>query len=671
MSSAPVPGQVIPFSIHSPAQGDVQPPAPQPAPAAPVLVTAVPADDPRGTKRPREATEVESGEPVLKAARTGPEVQLPDPQEKALVDAIERGDQQCVENLIRQTPDLLNRPLSCMPGGQTALCLSAYKGLRSTVELLLMRLGASVDAPAANGSTPLMFAAESGHVDLIHLLCLCGARPNAIHPNYGYPPLVYAIAKKHLSACQQLIVFGANPELGFQARNPKNGRKVETSPLIEAITADFSDLIGWLLDTQKLRMEWVDPKVKLSLLTLAIKNGARNVIEKLIARQANLDGPMEVGQGRSVNGIWAVAAHFQRLDVIEYLLNSGRRINTCGKGTVTLWQRLKKVGALSLYLHWPEPGHASAEGDGIKKELFRQQPEQFIIDFAKRINSTSFDDKKSALNESLEQGWLIEFIAAWGGSLEFSSAIKILSLTYPFHDPNESTGQLTAAQQVQLGVEFLSACLGKLPSNNLFSGQRLSPQTEQRMNRIAVAQAELLLKGIATLRANFEQQIASLPEICMNLHDLSSYQINEPELYRKLTKEWGLYDPIALAVLRLVKEAFESLRAQPPADATSSVAALSPTDQLKHAIADVLREWDKIPEIEQVMLEARDPEQVETVADLLFEQWRKLCEVFDVEKERFVSIGPKKRAGQETGREMENPDDIEEKILADKGPINA
>jgi hypothetical protein len=159
------------------------------------------------------------------------------------------------------------------------------------------------------------------------------------------------------------------------------------------------------------------------------------------------------------------------------------------------------------------------------------------------------------------------------------------------------------------------------------------------MNQIAVAQGELLLKGVANLREQFEKQVASLPSLCMISYITLAHQINEPDLYRKMTREWGLYDPVARAAIRLVKEAYEKLRALPSQRIPPEFAAMSPSEQLRHVMVELLEDWDKIPELVETLLKC-DAQALDAVSDLLFQQWRLFGEAFGVTKPRYSKFGP-------------------------------
>jgi hypothetical protein len=144
----------------------------------------------------------------------------------------------------------------------------------------------------------------------------------------------------------------------------------------------------------------------------------------------------------------------------------------------------------------------------------------------------------------------------------------------------------------------------------------------------------------------------------MNTYISRAHTLNEPDMVRKLTKEWGLYDPIARAVLRLVQEAYHTLRSLRPEKTTAEFAALPPDEQLKYVIVDKLEKWDKIPEIIETLIPLKLSQELEIVSDLLLQQWRLFCEAFDVTKPYFSPYGPHKltRAEPEPIMEVDMPE---------------
>lgn len=173
------------------------------------------------------------------------------------------------------------------------------------------------------------------------------------------------------------------------------------------------------------------------------------------------------------------------------------------------------------------------------------------------------------------------------------------------------------------------------------------------MNQIAIAQGELLMKGIARLRERFSAQVATLPLVCMNTYITLSHQLNEPDFYRKMTLEWGLYDPVARAVLRLVKQACGKLRDLRPKETSLEFSTMPPDEQLRRVIVDLLEEWDKIPEIVETFRKIKEPEKLDIVSELLFQQWRLFSEAFGVTKPRYSPFGPHKTENDEPELLME------------------
>jgi hypothetical protein len=109
-----------------------------------------------------------------------------------------------------------------------------------------------------------------------------------------------------------------------------------------------------------------------------------------------------------------------------------------------------------------------------------------------------------------------------------------------------------------------------------------------------------------------------------------------------LTGEWGLYDPVARAVVRLAKEAWGKLQQATKQGMPAEFSALTESEQLRHVIVDLLEEWDKIPEIVEAILQGKTDEEVEILSDFLLQQWRLFSEAFGVTKPRYSQFGPQR-----------------------------
>jgi hypothetical protein len=91
-----------------------------------------------------------------------------------------------------------------------------------------------------------------------------------------------------------------------------------------------------------------------------------------------------------------------------------------------------------------------------------------------------------------------------------------------------------------------------------------------------------------------------------------------------------------------------------PEKTTAEFAALPPDDQLKYVIVDKLEEWDKIPEIIETLIKLENPEELDIVSELLFQQWRLFCEAFGVTKPRFSQFGPHRAEQPEPVMEVDD-----------------
>jgi ankyrin repeat protein len=94
--------------------------------------------------------------------------------------------------------------------GQTALMWAVSEGHRDVVRRLLER-GASAHARSANGFTPMLFAAQQGHVEIGRMLVAAGARVDA--EANGPAPLLIAVNSAQVAFARFLLDQGANPNV--------------------------------------------------------------------------------------------------------------------------------------------------------------------------------------------------------------------------------------------------------------------------------------------------------------------------------------------------------------------------------------------------------------------------------------------------------------------------
>ncbi len=592
--------------------------------------------EPRGKKRSHEEMEFyaieKSDQPRVKRARIESDEQI---EINRLFDAVAQGNISLVTDMITDSPALLS---ACLPEprGMTLLCEAAAQGKGDIVSLLL---GLDVPADSRNrmGATPLMFAAQGGSADVIATLCSHGADPNAFAPDYGYFPLKFAIARKNLPACQALISQGADIHRWFSGVNPRTEGKILTSALKVIMVFDYVELMTWLLDTRRIAVDWIHPSEKnMGLVHFAAQRGAASIVRLLLERGARHDAAASNLKGEYQGNAIELAelyGHFHVVECILRFLGDARPESLEAKGLQTLV-------AFDLASHkdlWVNPKRNPA--DGLTDPAARKQPWKLLESMASACVLS--EKPKAFLSKLQESGWSC-FFAPSKKKLDLFLITMPLFYGNAFKRPwatNVFAGG--SAQQLQMLIEWMSeACSRHLP----FSGMKLTAQTEQVMNQMFDLQRDLMLSAIAHLRKQFEASVQSLPGLCMNIYISRTHQLNEPDLYRKMTEEWGLYGPVAPAALRLVKEAYDKLQRVQPQHMPAQFAALSPGEQLGHVMAELLGEyeWDKIPEIAEALRMCGSTDELDLLGDLLFQQWRLFGEAFGVMKPHYTPFDVRK-----------------------------
>jgi ankyrin repeat protein len=154
---------------------------------------------------------------------------------EALVEAVSNGNVSTAESLLTETPALARM----MRGGASPLHYAAIHGQRAAIDVLI-RYGADLDAlDTEYGATPMGWANERGHADVVRHLRARGARislhmaaafgldddvellaladPAQVNQLVGYgSPLHLAALWGHLAATERLLAHGADTQLRNQ-----------------------------------------------------------------------------------------------------------------------------------------------------------------------------------------------------------------------------------------------------------------------------------------------------------------------------------------------------------------------------------------------------------------------------------------------------------------------
>jgi hypothetical protein len=656
MNSAPATGYVAHVPVQAPGQPPipVNPPLANP-PEAPVVRNVPAVEDPRGVKRGLEREDVHrkepSSKPVFKRSRTLPNAESEDKAKNALFDAIGKNDLKNLKNLLGRHPDRLEIPFY-KTAGLTPLCYAAFLNNEEIMKYLFSK-GVKVDTCARNGSTPLMFAADNDCTEAIELLAKKNADLNAVNMllyennqnHFPFTALDFAIRKMKVEACKKLINSGADLVKFIQFGDQDN-QKTRT-PLLLAIESDFEELFDWLIQFNDMSLNFVEPSTKLTLINAAASQGSLPMVYFFMRKGANPNGSWVDKNGRQRSGgVWTVACNWRKASLIEALLFQGDRPPSLARGMKSLVEEIGCNLSTDLILHEELlAGHANADQDGLTDISLRRQPNEILELIIQKGQLFKNAADCGPIGEYLSKGLSASFLSLVREKYTNEMQNVFGRICGRRFDTLSSSHRITStyAQEMQILIEHLSEICGDPSLPRLFADQGLTSQGETLMTRMLMLQRDLMLQGIAHLRIQFDSQVARLPDLCMNTYISREHRLNEADLYRVLTEDCGLYDPIARAALNLVKEAYHRLRHAAPGRMPSQFVALSPTEQLKFIIIDVLEEWDKIPEIIAAFTDCRSTEQMDITVDLLFQQWRMFNEALGVTKERSLSIGPRTR----------------------------
>ncbi|XP_069756678.1 poly [ADP-ribose] polymerase tankyrase-2-like isoform X2 [Narcine bancroftii] len=187
---------------------------------------------------------------------------------------------------------------------ETALHLAAASPYpkRKQVAELLLRKGANVDEKTRDLLTPLHMASEKAHNDIIEVLLKIDAKVNALD-NLGQTPLHRAARCGHPHTCRFLLAFGSDSSIvslqGFTASQMGN----------ESVQQILQGAMVGNCDTERQLLE-------------AAKTGDLNVIKNVNCRDV---------EGRQSTPLH-FAAGYNRVSVVEYLLENGADVHAKDKG---------------------------------------------------------------------------------------------------------------------------------------------------------------------------------------------------------------------------------------------------------------------------------------------------------------------------------------------------
>lgn len=612
------------------------PPSPAATPVNPGAELQVrnPVTDPRGLTR--TASEEASNflgevpnEPRLQASCAGESSRAVSMAHRSFHQLVTAGALDEVAQRLLQSPAL--RDAFDPQTGLTPLCLAAESG-HPAIAAALLAAGAAVDARARNDSTPLMFAAFAGRVDVIRLLLSAGADPNAVNKVGWRCALHGAIQNKHLQTTQVLIEAGANPDL--MLFNPSLNQ-ANPSPTVCVLTDGWTELIAWMIATGRWALE-SEAMPRITLFNMACLVGSLPSVQLLLAAGANPHASFDLNGKHYKGGLW-IADRRAQLNVIEYLLAQGVALSPpVGSTPVSDLDFLCPL-TIDLVNHAILlKGSGQASYAGLTDLSFRQTPRKLIEGVVARQIGV-LPNARGWRNWLCECGITNVIISL------IDQQTKGIAALLRVVGGNQAMA--SRAQQLQHMTEVVSDVCAATSLNVSFSKKKMTGQGTVAMNTLVHQQRELLLQGVASLRAEQVQRLGTLASLCVENYLSLTHKLNEPDLYRFLTQEWGLMDTVALVTIRVVKTAYAQVRQVLGLSNTTVFTQLPLAEQLGLAMTHVFEELDQhtsMPEFGKALRELPAGVDIEVFAEFLFAQWRIVNHAHQVETQRFVQVGPRK-----------------------------
>ena len=234
--------------------------------------------------------------------------------------AISARETEAVELFLKAGMDANARDPDERNDGWRAIHLATYNGNYSIVKLLL-QYGAHLDERAPgrwDGSAPLSFALQRGHLELAKFLLNKGADVNWRGTRSGISVLHMAASTGPLELVKLLVDKGAlinvTGEIGL-------------TPLEAALRGSQPDVAEFLIE----RGSDLNEQRRDSAFQMAARYGHRRIVEILIQRGANINS-------RDVVSWWTPlhwAARNRHKDVVNILINHGGNVNALSKDRET------------------------------------------------------------------------------------------------------------------------------------------------------------------------------------------------------------------------------------------------------------------------------------------------------------------------------------------------
>lgn len=205
----------------------------------------------------------------------------------------------------------------------TPLIEAAKKG-RAKIVLSLIKHGAKIDAKDTEGMTPLIAAIRANSTTVSCTLIEQGADLNIVY-KLDDTPLIQAAEKGNLKIVSKLIEHGA----GINLKN-----KLGKTALMKAMQLNHLE-VAYHLVALGADLEGVN-KLE-DILILAVKNGNKEVVTKLIDHGVNMNA-----KDRNSNTPLMVAASLNKNEIVLALAERGADLKAWNREGKTVWNMISK-----------------------------------------------------------------------------------------------------------------------------------------------------------------------------------------------------------------------------------------------------------------------------------------------------------------------------------------
>lgn len=181
----------------------------------------------------------------------------------------------------------------------------------AAIQKLISHNPANLEIRDIKGQTPLMYAVDTGSLELARALLDLGANIEATQKNSDYTPLHLAVSEENLEMVRLLLEKKANIEV--RAND-------QSTPLHLAVSKENLEITKQLLSNQA-NVDALDQDL-FTPLHLAVKAGNLEITESLLEKGANIQAREQDG---SIPLHWA--ARLSNLQTAELLLRKGAHVN--------------------------------------------------------------------------------------------------------------------------------------------------------------------------------------------------------------------------------------------------------------------------------------------------------------------------------------------------------